>query len=70
MTKYRSVKGVRIMITMTTEELRILALGIVSENQSDSETGESYERISSRLAYNNGVLDLMNAILEQKGENK
>lgn len=56
------------MIHMTTEELRIIALNIVSENQNDSEIGESYDQMSSRLAYNNGVLDLMDAILEKKGE--
>ena len=53
---------------MTGDELRKIALGVVSENQSAMEDVDDAIKALYTVAYNDGVLDLMNAILEQKGE--
>ena len=53
---------------MTVEELRIIALKVVSDNQADFEATEDNTFHVSQLAYTNGVLDLLNAIIEEKGE--
>lgn len=53
-------------MNITDEELRIIALKVVSNNQElfgvhDDESQKIYF-----LAYNDGVLDLLNAILKEK----
>ena len=56
-------------MNITTEELRIIALNVVSENQNESiNTEEGVNGLTYTVAYNDGVLDLLNAILEKKGE--
>ena len=53
---------------MTGDELRKIALGVVSENQSTMEDLDDAIKAIYTVAYNDGVLDLLNAILEKKGE--
>ena len=53
---------------MTGDELRKIALGVVSENQSAMEEGDDAIKALYTVAYNDGVLDLLNAILEKEGE--
>ena len=54
---------------ITTEELRTIALGVVSDNQSEGiNTEEGVNGLTYTVAYNDGVLDLLNAILVKKGE--
>lgn len=54
---------------ITTEELRTIALGVVSENQNEGiNTEEGVNGLTYTVAYNDGVLDLLNAILEKEGK--
>ena len=53
---------------ITIEELRIIALNVVSANQRNFHTDDSNNDMTYTLAYNDGVLDLLNAIIEKKGE--
>ena len=53
---------------ITNDELRTIALGVVSDNQSDFSQEDSRSDLKYRLGYNDGVIDLLNAILEKKGD--
>ena len=53
---------------ITNDELRTIALGVVSDNQSEFEQDDSRSDLKYRLGYNDGVIDLLNAILEKKGD--
>lgn len=53
---------------ITADELRIIALNIVSENQSNTEIDSDEPHLVYTTAYNDGVLDFLNAIIEKKGE--
>ena len=53
---------------LTSDELRIIALKAVSENQRNSNIDDDETNMTYTLAYNDGVLDLMSAILKEKGE--
>lgn len=52
------------------DELRTIALRVVSNNQSNFTMSEeeSEKAMMYRLAYNDGVLDLMDAIIQEKGD--
>ena len=53
---------------ISADELRIIALNVVSENQKNSNIDDDDANMTYTIAYNDGVIDLMNAILEKKGE--
>ena len=53
---------------MTDEELRTIALKVVSQNQDHFGIDDTEKQKMYRLAYNDGVLDLLDAILEKKNE--
>lgn len=55
---------------ISSDELRIIALKVVSTNQSNftADEEESEKDMMYRLAYNDGVLDLLDEIIAEKGE--
>ena len=53
---------------ITNDELRTIALGVVSDNQSEFAQEDTRSDLKYRLGYNDGVIDLLNAILEKKGD--
>ena len=55
-------------MNITTEELQTIALGVVSDNQCEFVIDNDQIETVYRLAYNDGVINFLNAILEKKGE--
>lgn len=53
---------------ITDEEIRRLALKVVSENQRMISTDAGKKNLTYTVAYNDGVLDMMNAILKEGGK--
>lgn len=52
---------------ITPEELARIALKLIEDNQNNfSASDDSHESLLYSLSYNDGVLDLMNAIAEEK----
>ena len=56
------------MMMISADELRTIALNVVSENQKEANIDDDDANMTYTIAYNDGVIDLMNAILEKKGE--
>lgn len=52
---------------ITPEELAKIALKLIEDNQNNfSASDDNHESLLYSLSYNDGVLDLMNAIVEEK----
>lgn len=59
------------MIQITDAQLRYIALGVVSDSQMACDTKENDDNsLLYTVAFNDGVLTLLNAILERIGEIK